>query len=46
MWLSAGVAALGTLISLVTIRGRPVERPDAAAQPEAAATADAVPVAR
>jgi EmrB/QacA subfamily drug resistance transporter len=46
MWLSAGVAALGVLISFVTIRGKPVEQPDAATQPEAAATAEAVPVAR
>ncbi len=46
MWLSAGVAAVGVLISLVTISGKPVEQPDAAARPEAAATAEAVSVAR
>jgi EmrB/QacA subfamily drug resistance transporter len=45
MWLSAGVAALGAVISFVAIGGRadaPAERPDAATQPEAAAvTAEA-----
>jgi EmrB/QacA subfamily drug resistance transporter len=39
MWLSAGVAASGVVISAWLIRGRPVERPDAAVHPEAAAAA-------
>jgi EmrB/QacA subfamily drug resistance transporter len=37
MWLSAGVAALGAVISFVAISGRPTEHADAATQPEAAA---------
>jgi hypothetical protein len=37
MWLSAGVAAVGALISFVAISGRPAERADAATQPDAAA---------
>ena len=46
MWLSAGVAAAGVVIAFVTIRGRPMEQPDPATRPEAAAAAEAVPVAR
>jgi hypothetical protein len=47
MWLSAGVAAAGVLISFWTIGGKPATQPDPASHPEAAvATAEAVPVAR
>jgi len=43
MWLSAGVAALGAVISLVLIQPKATERPDPASRPEAAAeVADAV----
>jgi EmrB/QacA subfamily drug resistance transporter len=37
MWLSASVAALGAVIAFWTIGGKPVQQPDAAKQPEAAA---------
>jgi EmrB/QacA subfamily drug resistance transporter len=37
MWLSAGVAALGAVLAFWTIGGKPVQQPDAATQPEAAA---------
>jgi predicted MFS family arabinose efflux permease len=37
MWLSAGVAALGALLAFWLIGGKPVQQPDAAEQPEAAA---------
>jgi EmrB/QacA subfamily drug resistance transporter len=41
MWLSAGVAATGTLLALWLIGGKPVHRPDAATEPtEAAAVAE------
>jgi EmrB/QacA subfamily drug resistance transporter len=44
MWLSAGVAATGVLISFLLIGSRPVHRQDAATRPEAAA-AEAIEVA-
>jgi EmrB/QacA subfamily drug resistance transporter len=37
MWLSAGVAAFGAVLAFWTIGGKPVQQPDAATQPEAAA---------
>jgi EmrB/QacA subfamily drug resistance transporter len=47
MWLSAGVAAAGVLISFFTIGGKPAPQPDPARQPEAAATTvEAVPATR
>jgi hypothetical protein len=48
MWLSAGVAAAGVLISFWTIGGKPVPQPAPASQPEAAATAtaEALPATR
>jgi EmrB/QacA subfamily drug resistance transporter len=46
MWLSAGVAATGVVLAFLLIGGKPAPRPDPARHPEAAATAEAVPVAR
>jgi EmrB/QacA subfamily drug resistance transporter len=47
MWLASGIAALGALLALWLIGGKPEQRPDPAQQPEAAAAAaEAVPVAR
>jgi MFS family permease len=46
MWLSAGVAAVGVILACWLIVDKPVRRPDPATQPQAAATAEAVPVAR
>jgi len=46
MWLSAGVAALGALLAFWLIGGKPAPQPDAATHPQAAATAEAVTVAR
>jgi EmrB/QacA subfamily drug resistance transporter len=46
MWLSAGVAAVGVVLACWLIVDKPARRPDPATQPEAAATAEAVPVAR
>jgi EmrB/QacA subfamily drug resistance transporter len=37
MWLSAGVAALGAVLAFLLIGGKPVQQPDAATRPEAAA---------
>jgi EmrB/QacA subfamily drug resistance transporter len=39
MWLSAAVAATGAVVAFFLIGGKPVRRPDAATEPEAAAAA-------
>jgi hypothetical protein len=39
MWLSAGVAALGVVFAVTLIGAKPVQRADAATEPDAAAAA-------